>query len=259
MDELTTILKTVISKLRDAVRTDESLRSELRRLGELLLSLTEPQADGGVGGAVVDAERSPATVAEKKRGEKRPLQIDPGEIQIGSLAQVESPAEQQVRQWAPPMADLDDLPWIEKRLTLKAEVSRWAGRRLQLLDEGVDFQTEIDPQDRDIIARAKKLPDCFLWMCNPQNCPTVGNPSEFDDLASCFDVSVSAVQLLRKVTADSDVAERFLEPALKLAADAHSMLGAAVDRIGARQDADQVGLLKCLPWLTYREQVWVQR
>jgi hypothetical protein len=58
------------------------------------------------------------------------------------------------------------LALIEARCRLKAEGARWAAARQRRIAEGANFYTEIEPKDRDIIARAKELPDCFLWMCH---------------------------------------------------------------------------------------------
>jgi len=146
---------------------------------------------------------------------------------------------------------------IEKRCGLKAEASRWAAQRQKLLDHGGDFQTEVEPQDKDLISRAKSVKDCFLWMSHPASCPNVDNLSEFEDLAACYDVVVSAVQLLRRLLANREDAEELLGPVMQLAAEAQSMLRVAVTDIGYKYDSDQVGLFHFLKSLAFEEQVLI--
>ena len=52
--------------------------------------------------------------------------------------------------------------------------------------------------ERDLIARAKALPDCFLWMCHRE--PAVpGDLSRYDDLAGCFEAAPTRPPVLRAV------------------------------------------------------------
>src|SRR5262249_30697492 len=103
------------------------------------------------------------------------------------------------RQWfsAAPVSEAD-LPLIEARCRLKAEGARWAVTRRRRLAEGAEFRTEIDPQDRDIIAKAKELPDCFLWMNHPSG-PSPANLSLLEDVAGCFEAVADAIALVRAV------------------------------------------------------------
>jgi len=94
-----------------------------------------------------------------------------------------------------------DLSLIETRCRLKTEGARWAAQRSLRLGEGADFYTEIEPVDREIIQKAKQLPDCFLWMCHP-SAPSPSDLAEWDDVAGWLR---SGGQQRRR---DSDIAGR---------------------------------------------------
>ena len=80
-----------------------------------------------------------------------------------------------------------DLPLVEARCRAKAEGARWAAKRRLRLAEGADYEIEIEPLDREIIERAKRLPECFLWM----NHPSGPSPS---DLSLRVEASPQVVQ-----------------------------------------------------------------
>ncbi len=69
---------------------------------------------------------------------------------------------------------IDDLLTLADRLRIKAEGARWAAERVRLMIENVDYSAIIEPKDREIIFRARQLPDCFLWMCHRDG-PTAKN------------------------------------------------------------------------------------
>ena len=100
----------------------------------------------------------------------------------------------QVASHQPEESSFDTLELITKRCLLKAEAARWAAKRRRLLREGANFQTEIAPQDADIIQRAKELKRCFLWTNHPQ-CPEPPDENYFPQLADTFDNLANAVAL----------------------------------------------------------------
>ena len=64
------------------------------------------------------------------------------------------------------------------------------------MEAGKRFAEEIEPRDKDLIARAKAIPDCFLWM-NWQEGPAVGGNTAWDALAECFDALGETVAALQ--------------------------------------------------------------
>lgn len=138
-----------------------------------------------------------------------------------------------------------DLELVERRARLKAEGARWASERRRLLAEGVDHRTVIAPRDREIIARARELPECYLWMNNP-HAPEPENLAHYEDLAGCFETLALAANVLRRAVPPSATATELVSQAMHLAAEAQSALRAAVAALDAQPDPDQ---MKVYQWL----------
>ena len=138
----------------------------------------------------------------------------------------------------------EELPLIEQRCRLKAEGARWAAKRRRLLKEGANYETEIEPNDQQVIARAKELPDCFLWMCHRDG-PSPEDLALFEDLAGCFDVMAGTVNLLQTLIKNPEDAEAF-EQTLDLAAEAQSCVRLAILAMNGPTDGDQQ---KVFSWL----------
>jgi len=139
----------------------------------------------------------------------------------------------------------EDLPTIEQRCRLKAEASRWAGQRQRLLKDGADFHTEIEPKDRDIIGRAKALPECFLWM-NHKDGPIPRDLSIYDDMSGAFDTTAYALTVLRAMLKETHKDRDVFEQVLQLTAEAQSCVRGAVIAMEGKPDRDQ---MKIFYWL----------
>jgi hypothetical protein len=152
-----------------------------------------------------------------------------------------------------------ELPMIESRCRLKAEAARWAAERRRLSNEGKDFRTEIEPRDRDLIAQAKQLPDCFLWMSHP----TAPNPNDIGQwhiLAGCFDVLADAVALIRKILDEPDEPHDLFGQAVDLLAEAQSSLRIIVARMeGPPTDHDQARVFGWLKSVAMNRQIFIRR
>jgi hypothetical protein len=151
----------------------------------------------------------------------------------------------------------EELPIIEVRCRLKAEGARWAATRRRRLKDGADFHTEIDPKDRDIIGRAKQLPDCFLWMCHRDG-PMPADLALYDNLEGCFEAGAAAVASLRGVIDGSEGDEAF-EHALDLMAEAQSAIRGAVAAMDGRPDGDQLKMFFWLRGTAAHRQILIRR
>jgi len=121
-----------------------------------------------------------------------------------------------------------ELAWIPKRCRIKAAACRWKLERRRMLEAGKSFAEDIEPRDASLIAEAKQLPDCFLWM-NYQEGSSGESTAPWDTLADAFEALADAVAALEEAhPAANDVPDLFHE-ALDLAAAAQSAL-----RIAAR-------------------------
>jgi hypothetical protein len=215
---------------------DPETRAELRALATALLELasSEPSAEPRPGPPAVSSEPSalpPSLSDEEFRDVTRDL--------VRSLSQPPAaPPPATLRPRSDP-SDPTLPPRIENRCRLKAEGARWAAERQRRLARQADFHTEILPRDRDLIARARALPDCYLWMCTPQ-APSPSDLSLFEDLAGCFDCLADATALLRVALDEEDRTPEHVETAIDLAAEAQSSLLAALQAIDGPNDPDQL-------------------
>ncbi len=154
-----------------------------------------------------------------------------------------------------------ELELIEDRCRMKAEGARWAAMRQRRLFTGVDFKTEIEPRDRELIDKAKDLPDCFLWM-NHSSGPNPEDLSLWDDIAGCFDAVASAAALIREAMEEIDQSPDAFEQAMDLAAEAQSALRTAVELVDHNHvinDKDQVKFFQWLRGTASSHQIFIER
>jgi hypothetical protein len=159
--------------------------------------------------------------------------------------------------WSRSAVEPEDLPDIEARCRLKAEAARWAAERLRRMDARVDYHAEIGPIDRDIIARAKALPDCFLWT----NHSSFRAPNDLllcDQLGGGYETLGEAAGLLQEAIAHGAKGQHY-EKALQLAAEAQSALRAAILAMEGPNDDDQLRVYNFLRATASREQIFIER
>lgn len=269
---------------------DEPLRAALRQFAQHLLDLTaeetvaapeaatEPstpppvEVSPAVNGKAPEAAPSPPEPAMREIVPEEPAQ-DAIELasqlwqgrakhigiqQAPSVAVTPAPTESSsaAPSWGAPSND--GLQLIERRCRLKAEGARWALRRQKRLREGADFRTEIEPIDREIIAQAKELPDCFLWMNHPSG-PAPSPLEQWDLVANAFDAVADALALVRAVLEDPEDHRDIFEQALDLLAEAQSALRAAIHQIDGPTDADQHAIFNWLRSTAAEQQIFIQR
>lgn len=153
----------------------------------------------------------------------------------------------------------DELPLIEERCRLKAEACRWAEQRRRLAMASPDFRAEVEPKDRDLIAHAKQIPDCFLWMSHP-TAPNPSDPAEWLGLAGCFDALANAVGLMEKLLEENEVGTEVFQQTVDLLAEAQSAVRIAVVRMdGPPTDHDQARVFGWLKHLASNRQIFIRR
>ena len=150
-----------------------------------------------------------------------------------------------------------DIPMIIKRCQLKAEGARWAAARQRLMSGGATFSIEIEPKDRDIITRAKAIPDCFLWMCHSSG-PSPTDLKLYENVAGCFETMADALLLLKQIE-DEDLNQSDFEQGLDLLAEAQSALRVAIDTIDGKADNDQIQAFDWLRNTTGKKQIVINR
>jgi len=264
--DLAVMAAKLLQRLLVLASEDHELRSHVRALAQQVLAAIGPveaPAEGTppVAAQAADEKATPAIAAVSP-----PLPVAPSpEILEGLQAAVQSmtsavPVQPSVSAPGPVSQEVtdSDLPLIEERCRLKAEGARWAAKRRQRLAERADYQIEIEPLDREIIGKAKKLPDCFLWMNHPSG-PLPSDLGLLDDLAGCFETTADAVALVRSLLGESERKDAEFEQALNLLAEAQSALRVAVNRVGYKQDKDQLHTYLWLRGTCWRDQVYIER
>jgi hypothetical protein len=267
-------LTAVADHLIQQASEDAELRAKLRQLAQAVLEATdlpEPEVSAAAvnqSPAAVEARDiptiagngdqattpGPATVIRDETVE--PSQPLP-ELTLGqSPPPVEPAAPSSAARWT--ATNDADFPLIEARCRLKAEGARWAATRRRLIAEGTTFSTEIEPMDLDIIARAKAIPDCFLWMCHPSG-PSPSDVRQWDDVAGCFEAVADVVALLKQIQDEPDLNQDQFEQSLDLLAEAQSALRMSVATIDGPTDPDQVQIFNWLKVTASEQQIFIRR
>lgn len=148
-----------------------------------------------------------------------------------------------------------ELPMIQARCSLKAEASRWAEQRRKLSD----YHSEVEPHDRELIAQAKQLPDCFLWMSH-SSAPNPADPHEWLILGGCFQALAAAVGVIHRILVEDDEAPEYFEKAVDLLAESQSALRMIVTRLeGPPTDHDQARVFGWLKSVALERQIFIRR
>ncbi|MDO4583424.1 MAG: hypothetical protein Q4D62_04895 [Planctomycetia bacterium] len=162
------------------------------------------------------------------------------------------------------LLDARETEQLEKRLMLKIEASRWALERDKLLKSNIDFQTEIEPKDHALLARARELKNCYLWMNNPETAPVMASET-YELLADAYAVAARCVGFMRKLvemvdkSPKSEMLSRILRDALYITATAQSALRRVTYEVSGREDQDQIRIHRWLTLLTKRYSIYVNR
>lgn len=161
------------------------------------------------------------------------------------------------------MSELD-VEQLEKRLLLKIEASRWALERDKLIKAKADFQLHIEPRDHALLAKAREMTNCYLWMNNPETAPIVATQN-YELLSDAYAAAAQCVTFLRRVTAlvdkmpEHEILVRILRDGLYTTATAQSVLRRITSEISGRDDQDQIRLHRWLTQLTKKYRIFVNR
>ncbi|HVC95608.1 MAG TPA: hypothetical protein VND64_18085 [Pirellulales bacterium] len=271
-NELLNALTAVAERLVSLAAEDDQVRAEVRRLAQALLAATdEAPLEAESASTVCCASFSPAepiTIAAPEVCEsgatpapQEAVDVHAEELlpllTLGQMPSVsEPPAISLPVRWTA-VTDTD-LAQIEARCHLKAEGARWASTRHRRIANGADFSTEIAPGDRAIIAKARNLPDCLLWMCR-LNSPSPADTRLYDDVAGCYEAVARALAVLKLMHGEPDLQHGEFERSLALLAEAQSALRVAIVEIEGPVDPDQLRVFTWLKATTSENRVFVER
>ncbi|QDT70383.1 hypothetical protein MalM25_33310 [Planctomycetes bacterium MalM25] len=151
-----------------------------------------------------------------------------------------------------------DIGLIEQRCKLKAQACELAERQRRL-SEGPNASGDTASQRRELIDAAGDLPDCYLWMLDPDS-HTRPAKGDYSLLGHCFETLATAVGFARAAVDDAEALPETIEMALDLLAEAQSATRAAARQTGRdREDFDQKGAYLWLSDTTDERRIYVQR
>ena len=152
----------------------------------------------------------------------------------------------------------EELQVIEQRCRLKMEAVRWQVERARMLESGASKVFQIEPHDRELIDRARQLPECFLWM-NSHDLAPLSQVQHFEELAGAFEALAEASGLVHGILPmATDEPDAFAE-SLCLYAETQSALRTAIRNIEARDDNDQIRAYHWLRRTTHEQKVFIHR
>ncbi len=279
-DEIMNSFGRVFARLVELAIRDDVLRGEVRALAGTLLKATEhgpglAEQNGVAGpGSILGVEEAsavePADAVEVAPEPDLPVQV-PATVAPAPKPIPRAPLPPLTLGAPPPPKpisipddyrrllhdDDEDLAALEARCRLKAEGVRWSAERRRLIDEDADFQLQVAPKDREILDRARALPNCMLWMNSPSY--KVALPAAMEEAALCFEVVADGVELARRLMKDAKGNRGLLERVVNLLAAAQSALRTAVDNINGYNDSDQFKTYDWLRTITKTEEIYIPR
>ncbi len=265
--EIASALASLAERLVVLATQDAELRTALRRLADAYLQATEQPGSAAheqvasAPAALELAEQVHATLQTLEtvvaNEANAPAAESPreklSELTLGRATISEPPRLSYPTTFAPA-----DFATIESRCRLKAEAARWAAARRRLMADGASYDTQIDPKDRDIISRAKALPNCFLWMNHPSG-PSPSNLALYEDVAAGFEALAEGVSLISQIRNEHILDQTEFEAALDVLAEAQSALRVAIATIDGPMDSDQTEVFRWLKTTAAESQIFIQR
>jgi hypothetical protein len=266
------VIKAEAKGLLELAAEDAELRADLRALAQEILAATaacEPGVDSAPAKSPAEAAfASPSTVEEgvvqgTSTSEAAENDSNPGSERLKDLTLGRSfPSRDDPRPDPVTMKQVetahDGLGAIRARCRGKSEAARWAAERLRRLGEGNVFPVENPAMHRELVEWADKLADCFYWKSFANDSqPT--DISSLDDVGGCFETTAEALSLVAGLLMQRPGNSKVLERVLPLIAEAQSALRAALQRLGAPDDPDQLEVFDWLKAAAARHHVYLKR
>jgi hypothetical protein len=265
-ESLSYVLRAAVRALGEMAERDPELRRSLQDLGKLLAPKAPP-ASAGEGAPPAGAPEIPAApvrpaVVVAQVAPHAADRASPGRLDLSTLFKGSPPPsgpDDVVRRVAAALGPADeDLPLIEARCRMKAEGARWAAERRRREARGDDYHTKIAPVDRDLIARARGMRDCYLWMNNPRF--QVPHDLELlERLAGNFEALADAVRLAVTLQAGRAAHPKLFAESVALLAEAQSGLRVAVAAVESMKDRDAEEVFAWLRSVTSGQGILVER
>jgi hypothetical protein len=259
-DWLMRVIKAEAERLIELAAEDDELRADLRTLAMSILTATEPAhsmtdtAPAPIGEGSADGPARSEPVDANAQQDALPLR----ELTLGRPSVSKSVSRPASSEMPRPRSTRDDLNQHEDRCRSKGDAARWTAERLRRLREGNGFPVENPPMDPEMAAWADRLADCFYWI-NSSETAQQRDLSLLDNVAGCFETVAEALALVRVTLPENPGNPKGLERSLPLVAEAQSGLRAALQRLGAAADSDQLEVFEWLKATAARHHVYIKR
>jgi len=256
MQEFETILRAMTQSV-----SNETVRTAVAALGQWLVAISRPRPAESDGLAPVEEVPSVERVLQLAGAAQQVRVRDEG-LSDATPGRPIAPSVESDALHAParPLRDwwTDLRHVVPARARLKATACRWVREREQRLADGADWQAQIMPRQRELIAAARELPGCYLWMLDPFHGVPAGSDEEM--LAGSYECLASSAELLLGVMDHEDqVAPSPFETALALLAESTSALRVALQDLSSKSDDDVDVAFTCLREVTQQRQIYVHR
>lgn len=248
-------LRRLTKRFAEAWENDEVLRQDLR---DVLQTLCFDDAEQAEDELVPPEAKAPATE----------LQPAPPSVPAEKLQELQqafltgalgaAPQEKDVAKSPPPPLEL-----VAERCRLKSEACLVASER-----EAFFRENPASPEQpylhklQNIIARAKGLPECYLWICERKHVGFVESEG-WEVLAQNFTNLASSVALLAELRAAPEQNRDAVHDALQLVAEAQSAVRCGIAGCCPHQprfeDRDQFNTFEWLRLITQEEHHYVSR
>lgn len=258
-------LSLVVDRAVRLATEEQGFREQIRRLAQAILDATE-KSQREVG-PVATPETVIATITdavelasddgrEVSRLDCVPAAVEVPPLTLGQKLATADPTISLPHRWVSKVED--DLAVIEARCRLKSTAARWAATRRRRIEEGAAFATEINRGDREIIDEAKRLPNCYLWMCRPE-APVPDDLRLWEEVGGCFEAVADVLGVLQQLQYEPGANQIEFEQALDLLAEAQSALRASIVTLDVPSDTDQMQVYNWLKTTACENQIYIQR
>jgi hypothetical protein len=255
-DWLMRVIKAEATQLIALAADDDELRTELRALASEILAATEER---GAEDRSAASKSDGSTTLESIRCETETKELcEPlRELTLGRSAPFKSETRPEPTFASSMARSHDELARIEANCRWKGEAARWAAERLLRIREGTDCR-ELDlPTGSEMAEWADKLGDCFCWAQASESSDRA-DLSRLDDVAGCFETLAEALAGVSS-SREKHHGSKAIDRLLPLVAEAQSALRAALDRLGAADDPDQLDVFEWVKATAARHHVYLKR
>ncbi|MFG0275569.1 MAG: hypothetical protein ACF8QF_10970 [Phycisphaerales bacterium] len=149
-----------------------------------------------------------------------------------------------------------ELSLVASRSRLKAEACRWVLRRREHQRDGEAGDDALRAADMDLIARAREMRGCWLWMLQQS---ADAADAIYEQLALVYEALSGATELCDAIQERSGIPEEQVSEIYHMLAEAQSALWAGMQTAGAQRDQDQIDAFVWLRERTRAERVYIER